>query len=437
MQYDRTPFLTPDNLLGIDRVWGSLWLQDLGCPKLSFLVDTVGLDGRMLLQISRDPELMHEVLARYSISNEEEMVFRSGLRFLDTVLGFDSGSYDRLRKMAEENPGFHALFPFWDTSMLRNHIRQNRLLVDGCELPGCGLLFPDLYHTDCAMSRAGLLDLDTTSEGIRQNFLEMIQTLMEESMEKAKIVGGSSGNIPLSDEVLQDLSNEPLCAIVQKIDSQAQQVNEMIQHELHSLVMSKQAQVERKEKELRLREKIRKAPQVPGHWNLTKDSVQGLHFNLDTMRSDASPDLHEAIERFLDQAWQDGNGDKIIRVENIRNGMLWHHYAAKKQELLHRASQKPDLDFRLPSIQDLWKRDAVATTLFRKGTEALMNLVDTNTINEVFLFHGTREENVNAIVTGGLDPRVGRKANFGHGVYGAEDPALAAQFVGTCWLRVC
>ena len=48
----------------------------------------------------------------------------------------------------------------------------------------------------------------------------------------------------------------------------------------------------------------------------------------------------------------------------------------------------------------------------------------------MFLFHGTSGQNLEAIAALGLDPRVGRRANFGNGVYAAEDPRLSDMFVG-------
>jgi hypothetical protein len=52
-------------------------------------------------------------------------------------------------------------------------------------------------------------------------------------------------------------------------------------------------------------------------------------------------------------------------------------------------------------------------------------------VNEHYVFHGTKQENIEIILATGLDSRMaGTNAMFGQGVYAAESSTKADQYAG-------
>ncbi len=335
----------------IDREWGRLWLIQQGCSKLLSLADTVGVDGPMLAQLSRDPELSTDDLQQYP----EWVVFKAALRFLDQVLHFDIAAYDQLKELATEHSQVSVLFPFWTMGMLKAYVERNRILADGCELPGCALLFPDLYDTELVMTRVGL---DATSEGMRNTFLELIQNLLKQAIDEGRRVRaplrnarlanqqGQQGHFlepirseaksELSGELLRQLRSSPAKEIIGAIVGHAEEVHDVIQREVYHLTTGRQTRMQREQTTMEFKSRIRDANKIPSHWEMSAEVTQALDYTTESesFLREVSGELKDAIGTFMQTAWTVANSRnryKIRKVQQVENFNLWHHYSTKKQ----------------------------------------------------------------------------------------------------------
>jgi hypothetical protein len=113
----------------------------------------------------------------------------------------------------------------------------------------------------------------------------------------------------------------------------------------------------------------------------------------------------------------DGTGTasaEVTKVLRIENGPLWKKYWEKKNKMIAARRSSP--------IQRLPAKSNEVTKLFPS--------VQVNEeINELFLFHGTKEEAAQSIAESGFDPKRG-KGIYGAGSYCADYSCKAMQYAG-------
>ncbi|KAL3880352.1 hypothetical protein ACJMK2_032596 [Sinanodonta woodiana] len=115
---------------------------------------------------------------------------------------------------------------------------------------------------------------------------------------------------------------------------------------------------------------------------------------------------------------------KVTKVQRLENLDLYEKYAQYQQTLFHKAGVK-GLFEPLEKCQNA-KSGLVQTS---NGMASMLQKELYPEINEFYLFHGTKQENVEAIIKQGLDSRMAREtAMFGQGVYFAESSTKADQY---------
>ena len=154
---------------------------------------------------------------------------------------------------------------------------------------------------------------------------------------------------------------------------------------------------------------------------------------------EATDNVYQAIENLVQDTWeaskvghgQDAKGlegytqlqvNKIERLENID---LWESYGHFRSQLFHKAS---DIDI-FDSLESLPNSKGPIKTLQELQPELKKQIFPE--VNEVFLFHGTKADKFDAVISKGLDFRMaGDKAMFGSGTYMAESSTKADQYTG-------
>ncbi|XP_033742687.1 protein mono-ADP-ribosyltransferase PARP14-like [Pecten maximus] len=112
---------------------------------------------------------------------------------------------------------------------------------------------------------------------------------------------------------------------------------------------------------------------------------------------------------------------EVLRVENLD---LYEKYATERQRIFSKASKKGQS---LTSVKDSNGSDGEVCT-YTKMKPCLKNELFPE-INEHYLFHGTKENIIEKVLSQGLDNRMaGDNAMFGQGVYAAESSTKADQY---------
>ncbi|KAK3604570.1 hypothetical protein CHS0354_026261 [Potamilus streckersoni] len=115
---------------------------------------------------------------------------------------------------------------------------------------------------------------------------------------------------------------------------------------------------------------------------------------------------------------------KVTKVQRLENLELYEKYAQCQQTLFHKAGVKGLFE---PLEKHLNAKSGEVLT--SNGMVSMLQKELYPEINEFFLFHGTKPENVDAIVKQGLDFRIASdNAMFGKGVYFAESSTKADQY---------
>ena len=117
---------------------------------------------------------------------------------------------------------------------------------------------------------------------------------------------------------------------------------------------------------------------------------------------------------------RDGNGHGITsatvtRVLRIENGPLWAKYYSRKQLMIKNATKS--------------KFAHLPAKTMRQFASIFPNVQANLAINEMFLFHGTREDAAFSIAKGGFDPTKASLAGlYGAGTYAADYSCKAMQY---------
>ena len=114
---------------------------------------------------------------------------------------------------------------------------------------------------------------------------------------------------------------------------------------------------------------------------------------------------------------------KVKSINRIENPSLFLKYI---QSLNHLSAAKNRHDVsQFRSTKEMFHRP-----LTMECGESLLTKPCRSAANEVFLFHGTKPENVQAIIARGLDCRLAKSAMFGSGIYFCESSTKADQYAG-------
>ncbi|XP_041359934.1 protein mono-ADP-ribosyltransferase PARP14-like [Gigantopelta aegis] len=151
----------------------------------------------------------------------------------------------------------------------------------------------------------------------------------------------------------------------------------------------------------------------------------------------AGSDIYKSISDLIVKTWkthfvghgQDakgilaGSSVQLVKVERLENLELFRGYCQHRAKLFVKAAKKP-----ITPIKSLPKsKGEVETTAM--AAKHLRQDIYVKEINEHYVFHGTRADNINAICEKGLDSRVGNtNGMFGPGVYAAESSTKADQY---------
>ncbi|XP_052280854.1 uncharacterized protein LOC127878368 [Dreissena polymorpha] len=117
----------------------------------------------------------------------------------------------------------------------------------------------------------------------------------------------------------------------------------------------------------------------------------------------------------------------VTEIQRIENLSLFRKYCHKRQSLFEQLVKQKKGAW--PKVECIPK--STGPIVLQKLASRKMASDLYPEINEVLLFHGTKEDTIDTICQDGLDPRLGSgKAMFGPGVYGAEKALKADQYTG-------
>ena len=117
----------------------------------------------------------------------------------------------------------------------------------------------------------------------------------------------------------------------------------------------------------------------------------------------------------------------VTNVERVENPSLYLSYAdARKKLILQFFDDERGFEKRCDNSS---KPDTMKICNTTIGTHLL------ETVNEAYLFHGTKSSNVKPISENGLDNRLNANALFGAGIYFAENSTKADQYSGNKLLK--
>eukprot|EP00931_Biecheleriopsis_adriatica_P061156 TRINITY_DN3676_c0_g1_i1.p1 TRINITY_DN3676_c0_g1~~TRINITY_DN3676_c0_g1_i1.p1 ORF type:complete len:838 (+),score=166.78 TRINITY_DN3676_c0_g1_i1:79-2592(+) len=111
-----------------------------------------------------------------------------------------------------------------------------------------------------------------------------------------------------------------------------------------------------------------------------------------------------------------------VNVWRLEHDILWSRYCSKKEEILalHR-KRKIDCRMLVPPVANYW------TPTFPQCLDWASTF--NAGCNEVFLWHGTRHQNIDIICKAGMDERVCQLSGmFGAGIYFAQDSCKSGQY---------
>lgn len=195
-------------------------------------------------------------------------------------------------------------------------------------------------------------------------------------------------------------------------------------------------------------------PDVPSYWNMfTPDAslkdllssftnfITGKKYKKVSLPQDSRP--YSAIIKMINATFdpskigqgQDAAGlDQcrysklfVLKIERIENPELFEKFAGQKRAFFRRLFLAREGSY--PEISKL--RDCSGSVKTEGFVHPALDKDIHQELNEVFLFHGTKKENVKVICNSGFDHRLGSgKAMFGPGIYGAECSMKADQYTG-------
>lgn len=112
----------------------------------------------------------------------------------------------------------------------------------------------------------------------------------------------------------------------------------------------------------------------------------------------------------------------MVRVWRVENPFLWRQYKNKATEMASRHKMK---GLRSPALKPKVRECSSATAL----PECIRSTVLDGSLNEVFLFHGTKPWHVQTVAETGFDERVcSLDGMLGAGLYFAEDSCKSGQY---------
>ena len=114
---------------------------------------------------------------------------------------------------------------------------------------------------------------------------------------------------------------------------------------------------------------------------------------------------------------------KIVTIKRLENPVAYCHYKQQLKRFFEHATAKDYLP-----ITRIGSESEVQTATLHLD---LLDATRTPEINEYYLFHSTKPDTVDAIVSQGLDSRLAMPGYFGKGVYMAENVTKTDQYTGS------
>ncbi|VDI73334.1 blast:Poly [Mytilus galloprovincialis] len=169
-------------------------------------------------------------------------------------------------------------------------------------------------------------------------------------------------------------------------------------------------------------------------WKSSKPE-DGKYFKL--IEIQPTDNVYQAIESLVHDTWESGKVGHgrdaaglgshktlaVKKIERLENIDLWESYGHLRSQLFHKAS---DIDIFDP-LENLPNSKGPIKT-----SENIQSVLENEIypeVNEVYLFHGTKADKFDAVMSKGLDFRMaGDKAMFGSGTYMAESSTKADQY---------
>ncbi|XP_045203465.2 uncharacterized protein LOC123556644 isoform X2 [Mercenaria mercenaria] len=196
---------------------------------------------------------------------------------------------------------------------------------------------------------------------------------------------------------------------------------------------------------------VEEEPEIPSYWSkykpdvtlksiLTKVKHAFTKQNYEKVPLDSNGDAFKTIVRMVASTFdsskvgqgQDAAGLNaysqlyVVKIQRIENLELYDKFTSARQKVFLQLLKSGDVKF--PKVEQLpnCTGGPIQSSQF---VNASLNKDLHTEINEVLLFHGTKDENIGTICTSGLDQRLGSgKAMFGPGIYGAECSTKADQY---------
>ncbi|XP_067663064.1 uncharacterized protein [Haliotis asinina] len=185
---------------------------------------------------------------------------------------------------------------------------------------------------------------------------------------------------------------------------------------------------------------------TPSYWTQFKstkslaDVLKGLFIqspksNHDLVKVDKT--TYDAIDTLVQKTWDStlvGQGKdalnlshkaiNVIDIQRLENPELFKRYCQKRSSRFTDAAR---IGHRCTPIEKLKGSQGPVKTSMQKIDILTKDMY--SEVNEYYFFHGTKMDRLQAILTSGLDSRVGNtNAMFGSGVYGAESSTKADQY---------
>lgn len=152
---------------------------------------------------------------------------------------------------------------------------------------------------------------------------------------------------------------------------------------------------------------------------------------------DATSDVYQAVEQLVQDTWEAGKVGHgrdaaglqgytrlvVKKIERLENIDLWESYGHFRSQLFHKASDIGTFDL-LENLSN--SKGPIKTS---QNIDPCLEEHIYPEVNEVLLFHGTKADKFDAVMSKGLDFRMaGDKAMFGSGTYMAESSTKADQY---------
>ncbi|CAL1539480.1 unnamed protein product, partial [Lymnaea stagnalis] len=177
---------------------------------------------------------------------------------------------------------------------------------------------------------------------------------------------------------------------------------------------------------------------LPTYWRFGKfHGVDSQSKSTEPVLKTVGRRTKSAIEKLVNDTWSShlvGNGRdarglshsniRVTDVKRVENHFLFNAYSARRRQMFERKSAEERVC--TPVEQLRGSKGGVLTT---EKIEGFMKRELYHEVNEHYMFHGTKQEAVPAIINTGLDPRVASSVcMWGSGVYAAENPTKSDQY---------